>query len=73
LSKLTLTLENPRNYALNYSYKFTEHQNIHFFNFNPLFPNLGLGPNFTHWVLGLSFQRITISNIANDYFKGVMN
>jgi len=40
------------NNPLNYCNKFTEHQNIHFFNFNPLFPNLGLGPNLTHWALG---------------------
>jgi len=57
------------NNALNYCYKFTEQQNIHFFNFNPLFPNLGLEPNLTHWALGVLFKKkITITNSVNDYF-----
>jgi len=43
------------NNALNYCYKFTEHPNIHFFNFNPFFPNLG--PNLTHWALGVLLKK----------------
>lgn len=58
------------NCVLNDCYKSTEHQNIHFLNFNPLLPNLGFGSNLTHWALGVTFKKITLTNSVNvNHFK----